>query len=105
MDRDLTMCVLPRTLLWIINDIWNTAHLVFMSSFKICVPSVRYAVALKAYEVEQSLILDTGVSCNDNLPNNIKVCVSFRNRNYASEMTLNRLLHFKFMAVLNCCML
>jgi hypothetical protein len=66
------MCALPRTLLCIINDIWNTAHLVFMSSFKICVSSVRYTFAQKAYEVEQSLILDTGVLCNDNLPNNIK---------------------------------
>jgi len=66
------MCALPRTLLCIINDIWNTAHLVFMSSFKICASSVTYAVALKEYEVVQSLILDTGVLCNDSLPNNIK---------------------------------
>jgi hypothetical protein len=66
------MCALSRILLYIINDVWNVAHLVLMSSFKICVSSVRYTVVLKAYEVEQSLILDTGVLCNDSLPNNIK---------------------------------
>jgi hypothetical protein len=66
------MCALPRTLLCIVNGIWNTAHLVFMSSFKICVSNVRYTVALKAYEVDQSLILDIGILCNDILPNNIK---------------------------------